>query len=195
MGDFDEIFGGGFDAEEEAAAAANEQKDYSPLEPGWYKCVIEAPKDGQMIRDSKAGGKYLKLVFRVAPGEAHENRIVFHNINLKVVPKDAGDDARRKAATAEQIGRRELGKLCVAAGKPMAKDSAELVDGIVMVRVAVGKSSTGEPDNEVKDFKAADGSATSPAAGTPAPAAKPAPAPAAKSTSASAPAGKLPWQK
>lgn len=195
MGDFDEIFGGGFDAEEEAAAAANEQKDYSPLEPGWYKCVIEAPKDGQMIRDSKAGGKYLKLVFRVAPGEPHENRIVFCNINLKVVPKNGSSEAASKAAKAEQIGRRELGKLCVSAGKPMAKDSAELVDCLVAVRVAVGKNASGDPENEVKDFKAVDGDPL-PAvpAGTPAPAAKPIPAPAAPAATTGT-TGKLPWQR
>ena len=193
MSDFSELFGGNWNAEEEAAAAANEEKNYAPLEPGWYKMMVEAPNDGAMIRDSKAGGKYLKVCFRVAPGEARENRVVFHNINLLVKPKDDGEAARANAATAERIGRHELAKLCIACGKPMAKDSAELVDSILLVRVAIGKNSKGEPENEVKDFKPATGN------GVPVPTtqAAPAPVPSAQKPAPAAPAGnagKLPWQ-
>ena len=83
MSDFDEIFGGGFNAEEEAAKAAEE---YAPIPPGWYQAVIEAPTDGKpMVRDSKSGGKMLKVVFRIT-GPTSEGRKVFHNINLIVKP-------------------------------------------------------------------------------------------------------------
>ncbi len=203
MSDFDEIFGGGFNAEEEAAKAAEE---YAPIPPGWYAAIIEAPTDGKpMVRDSKAGGKMLKVVFKIT-GPAHEGRKIFHNINLIVKPKEATADAASKAKMAESIGRRELAKLCVAAGKPLAKDSAELVDAVVEVKVVVRKNMDGSPDNEAKDFRRA-GSAgalkppAAPAAGDwvpqdggvkPIPATAPAaPAPAAKPAAQ----GSLPWMK
>lgn len=201
MSDFDEIFGGGFNPEEEAAKAAEE---YAPIPPGWYAAIIEAPTDGKpMVRDSKAGGKMLKVVFKIT-GPTNEGRKVFHNINLIVKPKDASQDAAGKARTAESIGRRELAKLCVAAGKPLAKDSAELVDAVVEVKVVVRKNMDGSPDNEAKDFRRV-GSAgalkppAAPAAGyfvpqdggvPPIPAAAPAPA-----APKPAPAGNLPWMK
>jgi len=201
MSDFDEIFGGGFNAEEEAAKAAEE---YAPIPPGWYAAIIEAPTDGKpMVRDSKAGGKMLKVVLKIT-GPAHEGRKVFHNINLIVKPKDASQDAAGNARTAESIGRRELAKLCVAAGKPLAKDSAELVDAVVEVKVAVRKNMNGDPDNEAKDFRkvgSAGALAAAPAAGDwvpqdggvkPIPATAPAaPAPAAKPAAQ----GSLPWMK
>ncbi len=201
MSDFDEIFGGGFNAEEEAAKAAEE---YAPIPPGWYAAIIEAPTDGKpMVRDSKAGGKMLKVVLKIT-GPAHEGRKIFHNINLIVKPKEATADAASKAKMAESIGRRELAKLCVAAGKPLAKDSAELVDAVVEVKVAVRKNMDGNPDNEAKDFRRA-GSAgalkppAAPAAGyfvpqdggvPPIPAAAP-----AQAAPKPAPAGNLPWMK
>lgn len=194
MSDFDEIFGGGFNAEEEAAKAAEE---YAPIPPGWYQAVIEAPTDGKpMVRDSKSGGKMLKVVFRIT-GPTSEGRKVFHNINLIVKP--ASPDKTENAKKAEQIGRRELAKLCVSAGKPLAKDSAELVDAVVEVKVVVGKNYNGEPDNEAKDFRkiGAGGALSAPSAGMmvpqdggvkPIPAAAPTPAPAAGNA-------KLPWMK
>lgn len=194
MSDFDEIFGGGFNAQEEAAKAAEE---YAPIPPGWYQAVIEAPTDGKpMVRDSKAGGKMLKLVYKIT-GPTNAGRKVFHNINLIVKPASA--DKAENAKKAEQIGRRELAKLCVAAGKPLAKDSAELVDAAVEVKVAVGKNYNGDPDNEVKDVRKIGAQQTAaPSAGmmvpqdggvAPIPAAAPTPAQAAGTP------GKLPWMK
>ena len=180
MSDFDEIFGGGFNAEEEAAAIA---ETYAPITPGWYQAIIEAPTDGRpMVRDSKAGGKMLKVVFKIT-GPTCAGRIVFHNINLLVKPKDASEEANSRAKKAEQIGRRELAKLCVAAGKPLAKDSAELVDASVDVKIVVGKNYNGDPDNEVKDFRRV-GTGGTPAA----PSATPA-------TAAAGTTGKLPWMR
>ena len=178
MSDFDEIFGGGFNAQEEAAKAAEE---YAPIPPGWYQAVIEAPTDGKpMVRDSKAGGKMLKLVYRIT-GPTNAGRKVFHNINLIVKP--ASPDKAENAKKAEQIGRRELAKLCVAAGKPLAKDSAELVDAAVEVKVAIGKNYSGDPDNEVKDVRKI---GAAPAGGTPA-------TPTASGQQQGG--GKLPWMK
>jgi hypothetical protein len=194
MSDFDEIFGGGFNAQEEAAKAAEE---YAPIPPGWYQAVIEAPTDGKpMVRDSKAGGKMLKLVYRIT-GPTNAGRKVFANINLIVKPASA--DKAENAKKAEQIGRRELAKLCVAAGKPLAKDSAELVDAAVEVKVVVGKNYNGDPDNEVKDVRKIGAQQTAaPSAGMMVPQdggvapipATPAPAPAQAGTP-----GKLPWMK
>jgi len=199
MSDFEEIFGGGFNPEEEAAKAAEE---YASIPPGWYQAIIEAPTDGKpMVRDSKAGGKLLKVVFKIV-GPTNAGRKLFHNINLIVVPQSA--DKTDKAKMAEQIGRRELAKLCVAAGKPLAKDSAELVDAVVEVKTAIAKNYNGEPDNEVKDFRrvGAGGQQPAPSAGMmvpqdggvpPIPTSGMQPVP-----SAPVPAGssaKLPWMK
>ena len=193
MSDFDEIFGGGFNAQEEAAKAAEE---YAPIPPGWYQAVIEAPTDGKpMVRDSKAGGKMLKLVYRIT-GPTNAGRKVFHNVNLIVKPASA--DKAENAKKAEQIGRRELAKLCVAAGKPLAKDSAELVDAAVEVKVAVGKNYNGDPDNEVKDVRKIGAQPVATANFIPQDGGvKPIPATPAASTPAPAAgtAGKLPWMK
>lgn len=194
MSDFDEIFGGGFNAQEEAAKAAEE---YAPIPPGWYQAIIEAPSDGKpMVRDSKAGGKMLKVVFKIT-GPTNAGRKVFHNVNLIVKPRDASADAASKAKMAESIGRRELAKLCVAAGKPLAKDSAELVDAVVEVKLTIRKNMDGDPDNEAKDFRKI-GASPVPAGSfvpqdggvPPIPATAPA-APAA----GTAGTGKLPWMK
>ena len=196
MSDFDEIFGGGFNAQEEAAKAAEE---YAPIPPGWYQAVIEAPTDGKpMVRDSKAGGKMLKLVYRIT-GPTNAGRKIFANINLIVKPVSA--DKAENAKKAEQIGRRELARLCVAAGKPLAKDSAELVDAAVEVKVAVGKNYNGDPDNEVKDVrKIGAQQIAAPSAGMMVPqdgGVPPIPAggtPATPTPAAGTP-GKLPWMK
>ena len=133
---------------------------------------------------------------------SYKHTPVFHNINLIVKP--ASPDKTENAKKAEQIGRRELAKLCVAAGKPLVKDSAELVDAVVEVKVVVGKSYNGEPDNEAKDFRkiGAGGARSAPSAGMMVPqdgGVKPIPTSGVQPIpSAPVPAGssaKLPWMK
>lgn len=199
MGDFGSIFGSGFDAAAEAKKAGH--GDFSPLAPGWYNVIIESPKDGKPImRDSQAGGKYLKLAMRVL-GPTCEGRFIFTNVNICVKPKDASQDATKRARTAEEIGRRDLAKIMVAIGKPMAKDSSELVDGVLWVKVTVGKDSSGNPQNDVKDWQAkAPAGSTKPSASATASASHAGAAPASQpiGDSQSAPAdvpskNKLPW--
>lgn len=156
MSDLDELFGGSWNAADEAANAANAKTDFEPIEAGWYTAIICAPGDGKpMLRDSQTGGKYLSVSFRVT-GPKHEGRYVYNNINLVVKPKAPGEAAAKKAQTAESIGRRELAQLCLAAGKPTAHDSAELVDCLLDINVTVG-SWNDKPRNEVKAYRPAGG--------------------------------------
>ena len=75
-----------------------------------------------------------------------------------------------------QIARSELAELCKAVGVLSPKDSADLHNKPVVVRVALKKDRDGNPRNEIKGYK---------------PAAAPSPQPAAPQKATGVP----PWKK
>ena len=159
--DFDEIFGGGFNASTNVG-----EDEYEPLPPGTYDAVIEEAG----LKSTKSGtGKYVNLKLRI------DKRVVFDRLNIL-----------NANAQAQQIGRRQLAKLCLAIGKPTLRDSSEMVGYSVRVRLAIEDKDNGR-ENLVKEYKAVDGAA--PATPPSAPkAAAPAPAPAT-------PPARRPWEK
>lgn len=184
MGDLEFLNADGFDAAAEAQNANT--GDFQPVPPGWYQVSIEKAE----LKTTKAGtGKYVKLMMTVL-GPTCSNRKVFSNINI-VNPNP----------TAQQIGRREMGALQMAIGKPRATDTAELIGGVLEVKLAIETNSAGGGDNVVKAYRAC-GSGGVHATAQQAPYVAPAPAAAAPAhaiTAAAAPAQsakpKMPWEK
>ena len=139
-----------------------------PVPAGDYTAIVTNSE----MKPNKAGtGEYLSLTFQIADGD-HAGRFVWANLNL-VHPNEK----------AVAIARAELAGLCKAVGVLNPKDSADLHNMPVLIRVAVDKDRDGNPRNVVKGFKPA----ASEAASQP-----PKPAAPAK---AEAKASTAPWKK
>lgn len=122
-----------------------------PVPAGEYTAIVTASE----MKENKAGtGQYLALTFQVTDGP-HTGAFVWANMNL-VNPSEQ----------AVQIARAELASLCKATGVMQPKDSTDLHDKPVVIRVAVRKDDNGNPRNEIKGYK--------PSGASPAPATKPA---------------------
>lgn len=120
-----------------------------PIPAGWYKAVIEATEE----KPTKAQtGSYLQLTIQVIEGE-HAGRKVIDRLNLN-----------NPNATAVEIAQRTLSSICRAVGVMTPRDSADLMDKPMMVKVKV-KPASGDysASNEVDDYAAPD-KATAPAA-------------------------------
>lgn len=120
-----------------------------PIPAGWYKAVIEATEE----KPTKAQtGSYLQLTMQVIEGE-HAGRKVIDRLNLN-----------NPNATAVEIAQRTLSSICRAVGVMTPRDSADLMDKPMMVKVKV-KPASGDysASNEVDDYAAPD-KAAAPAA-------------------------------
>ena len=140
------------------------EKSYEPLPSGWYTASITAAE----LKNTKAGtGQYIAIRYDII-GPTHQGRIVFGNLNI-----------RNPNATAEGIGRQQLGEIMRAIGIAKVADTDELIGGQLSIKIAIKVSEQYGDQNEVKGFKAIAGS-------TP-------PAPAAKAAASGKAAP--PWQK
>lgn len=140
---------------------------FDPLPAGWYTACIEKAE----IANTKAGtGQYIKIQYKVS-GPTHAGRVVFGNLNIK-----------NPNSTAEEIGRQQLGELMRAIGLARVSDTDQLIGGNLQIKLAIKQSEQYGDSNEIKGFKAINGSAA------PMPQSS-APATAAQSNAASAP----PW--
>ena len=120
-----------------------------PIPAGWYKAVIEATEE----KPTKAQtGSYLQLTIQVIEGE-HAGRKIIDRLNLN-----------NPNATAVEIAQRTLSSICRAVGVMTPRDSADLMDKPMMVKVKV-KPASGDysASNEVDDYAAPD-KASAPAA-------------------------------
>lgn len=137
---------------------------YEPLPAGWYTATIT----GAELKATKAGtGQYIAIRYDII-GPTHQGRIVFGNLNI-----------RNPNATAEEIGRQQLGEVMRAIGLAKVQDTDELIGGQLSIKVSIRNSDQYGDQNEVKGFKAIAGS-------TP-------PAPVAKAAASGKAAP--PWQK
>ena len=156
-------------------AATVETPSRDPVPAGDYVATVTDSE----IKPNKAGtGEYLSLSFRIEDGD-HAGRFVWANLNL-VHPNEK----------AVQIARAELAGLCKAVGVLNPKDSADLHNIPVLIRVVLDKDRDGNPRNVVKGFKPATHQAL-PAASQ---AASQPPKPAAPAK-AEAKASTAPWKK
>lgn len=119
-------------------------KSFDPIPAGWYNASITEAD----LKPTKDGsGQYIKLRFDVT-GPSHEGRVIYSNINLR--------NANPKA---EEIGRQQLGDLARALGLPAVSDTDQLIGGACRIKVSISKPQEGyEPSNEVKAYKAVEGS-------------------------------------
>jgi len=142
-------------------------RDFTPIPAGWYTASIA----GAEAKDTKAGtGKYIAVRFDIT-GPKHQGRVVWCNLNT-----------RNPNPKAEEIGRQQLGTIMRAIGLGKLEDSDQLLGGSLEIKVTVKNDPTYGPGNEVRDFKAADGSSP-PAVSQPKPAA----------TAATVTPGSPPW--
>ncbi len=134
---------------------------FDPIPAGHYTAVITA---SEMKATKKGTGQYLELTFQVIEGE-HKGRLLWARLNL-----DNPD------ATAVKIARAELSAICRAVGVLAPKDSVELHNLPLVLKVdRKDRKDTGEPANVIKGYEK-----------------KGAPAPRA---TAAAGNGKAPWQR
>jgi len=104
------------------------------VSPGWHWVTIEEA----IIRDSKAGGKYIWLKLCTDDGD-----VLFDRINVLC-----------ESQTAVEIGMRSLSAIAKANGRERFDDTSEMIGCRVSVRVAIRHSDTYGDDNEVKTYVA-----------------------------------------
>jgi hypothetical protein len=144
------------------------ENDFQPIPAGWYNVTVTDAE----LKDTKAGtGNYIKVRFDVT-GPSHEGRVVWTNLNIKnPTPK------------AEEIGRQQLDSLMRSIGIATVEDTDQLIGGSCTIKVSIRRSEEWGDSNEVKAYKAIDGSSP--------PMPKSAPASEASDDGAK----KAPWQK
>jgi hypothetical protein len=128
--------------------------NYDPLPAGWYTANIT----GAELKATKAGdGQYIAIRYDIT-GPTHQGRVVFGNINV-----------RNASAKAEEIGRQQLGDIMRAIGLAKVSDTDELIGGGLSIKLDI-KEAQGDykARNEVRGFKAIEGSPTTFRAAAPA---------------------------
>lgn len=145
---------------------------FDPVPAGWYNATITEAD----LKTTKAGdGHYIALRFDIT-GPAYQGRVIWGNLNI-----------HNPNATAEEIGRRDLGYIARAIGLEKISDTDQLVGGNLQIKLTIKKDEQYGDKNEVRGYKAIDGAAPMPTFTTPAPA--PTPTPQAEKPTAAVP----PW--
>ena len=122
--------------------------DFEPVPQGLYQAKIA----GAELKPTKAGnGEYVSVRFDIT-GPSHQGRVVFTNLNLQ-----------NPNPKAEEIGRGQLADIMRAIGLSRMKNCEQIIGGDLTIKVTVKNDPTYGPGNEVKGFKAIEGS-TPPAA-------------------------------
>lgn len=124
----------GFDAN-----AVDPNFAFDPIPAGKYTAVITA---SEMKPTKKGTGQYLELTFQIIEGE-HKGRNLWARLNL-----DNPD------ATAVKIARAELSAICRAVGVLAPKDSVELHNLPLVLKVdRKNRKDTGEPTNVIRGYE------------------------------------------
>lgn len=154
-----QVFQGGFDA---SAVEPAKSRDFGPMPAGPYDVEIT----GAEVKDTKAGtGQYLEVENTIISPEQFAGRKVWARINIA-----------NQNTEAERIGREELSALCRAVGIAVLKDSDQLFQKILRVRLKIDRRDPTNPRNEITGYESHGGAAPPvntqrPAANTPVPAA------------------------
>jgi hypothetical protein len=135
-----------------------------PVPAGWYSVKIHSAE----VKNTKAGtGQYIAVRYDIL-GPTHQGRVVFGNLNIK-----------NPNPKAEEIGRQQLGDLMRSIGLAKVNDTDQLVGGSLKIKVDVRKDEQYGDSNDVRGYKAIEGSM-----------------PSVTATSTLAPqAARAPWQK
>lgn len=127
---------------------STEPQSFEPLPPNWYHARIV---DSQVLGAKSGNGSYLKLRLQV-DGDLHPevgSRVLFANLNL-------WNDSDKAVAIAKST----MEAICRAIGFPqghLVRDSAELHEKLLQIRVVVVDDAQRGPQNEVKGFRPAAG--------------------------------------
>jgi len=124
----------GFDA-----SVVEPQSAFGPIPAGKYLAMITASE----MKPNKAGtGSYLELVFTILEGE-HKGRQLWARLNLE-----------NPNELAVKIARAELSAICRAVGVLTPRDSAELHNLPLVIKVACKKrKDTDEITNVIKGYE------------------------------------------
>lgn len=127
-------------------------QDFTPLPAGWYTATVANAE----LKATKAGtGEYISVRFDIT-GPTHEGRVVFANLNI-----------RNPNPKAEEIGRQQLDQLMRSTGLASVQDTDQLIGGSCSIKLTVKHDEQYGDGNEVKGYKAIEGS-SAPKAATPA---------------------------
>ena len=128
-----DLSGFNFNAEEVEPRTA-----YEPLPAGWYVAMIT---DSEM-RQTRSGGQMLQLRLDIVEGD-YENRVIYDRLNLIHDNPDA-----------VEIAQRTLSSICRAVGIMQPKDSEDLHDVPLRIKLAIRPASNGyEASNNVKAYE------------------------------------------
>lgn len=132
------------------------ENNYELLPEGWYPVLVSKAE----TKDTSTGGKMIKLELTIQ-GANYAGRKLFTNINI-----------RNSNPEAERIGLEAVRKVMVATGLAQFNNVNQLLNKQLQVKTKHGKERvvdgrTYEAQNEVRDYKALNGS-TLPMANTPA---------------------------
>ena len=140
------------------ATKVDPQGDYTPLEPGVYKCMIV---ESEVKPNSAGTGSVLHLNVEVCEGKGKGFKI-----------RDFINIVHEKTQV-QEIGQRQLSSICHAVGKMNVSDSSELHHKPFMVNVDVepgrpytdnsGNQREGNPQNRIKSYKPVDAGNSLPA--------------------------------
>ena len=100
-------------------------QSFDPLPAGKYLATITA---SEMLPTNNGNGQFLKLEFVVAEGE-HKGRKLWSRLNLN-----------NPSAQAVEIAQRQLSAICHAVGVLEPRDSVDLHNLPLMVKVKIGKN-------------------------------------------------------
>lgn len=129
------------------AAEVEPQAAFEPLPNGWYNVMIE---ESEMKPTKAEGGAYLELTMVVIDGE-YAKRKLFDRLNVQ-----------NSNEVAQEIAYQTLSAICHAVGVIQVNDSQELHGKPLMAKVRL-KPAEGEyeANNDIKGYKACDGSTSS----------------------------------
>jgi hypothetical protein len=152
------------------------ENSYELLPAGWYTAQVT---ESEIVPLKSGNGQALKLTIEVLQ-DGYRGRKVWARLNV-----------RHTNQQAESIAQQQLRELCESIGLARFRDTSELHNKPMQIKVKVRKDETGqyEDQNEVSGFKPAAGGAAPMAAAAPS---RPA-APAANAPAAGA--AVPPWQK
>lgn len=127
------------------ANSVTPSKSFAPIPAGVYPAQIVESE----MRPLKSGnGDALALQFEIL-GQSHAGRRIFANLNIRHNNKDA-----------ERISQEQLSAICHAVGVTQVRDSSQLHNKPLNIRVKIRKQDGYEDRNEVSGFEPAPGGQT-----------------------------------
>lgn len=126
------------------ANSVNTTDNFEPIPEGTYRVLVASAEEKPTANGQ---GQGLNAQYEVVEGK-YKGRKLFHWINLRNVNK-----------TAEEIGHKELARLCMATNVPQPRSCAEFCGKLIQVVVKVGERN-GEKRNEIKSIVIPDKTAT-----------------------------------